>query len=596
MRTVIDSNRMVLVLALAVFAIGSITPDSLAYASDHQNGLDGITDIEFRTATDFHTYLPGSELSFNVECNQLAGEFAIGFNTFIQKSDGSPADVNDVRNLVFLQRGSSEAGAIIDAVNTGHDTLKLTAEVTCAKLLPVSLPTVPDAPTDLGIVTGDQQAILTWEAPLFDGNSTITKYQVSAMPDPRTESADDVFDETVDTSFTFDSLVNGITYKFQVTAVNDVGPGISSEIITGTPLGISLPPITLTTYPTSDPTGKTVLCHNDKVTLSLPTQAVRAHLENHDDYLGECSDNTSTSSSYPTSTYPISYPTPAPAPTSTPEPTTKTAVCHNDKTTLSLPANAVRAHLENHGDYLGECSDHTSTPQETSKRVVKQQDRDADKAQREADRLAQQAADKAQREADRLAQQAADKAQREADRLAQQAADKSQREAERFAQQEAKKLQLELEKQQREAERLAKLEAEKAQRESDRLAKLGADRLAKIEADKAQREADRLAAQEAKKLQLEAEKAQREADRFAKLELEKQQREADRLAQQEAKKLQLEAEKQQRQADQIAKLEAEKQQRESDKAERESILEAKKAQNNSEKSDKESKLPPLGPK
>ena len=56
----IIGQRIVLVLALAVFAIGSITPASLAYASDHQNSLDAITDIEFRTATDFHTYLPGS--------------------------------------------------------------------------------------------------------------------------------------------------------------------------------------------------------------------------------------------------------------------------------------------------------------------------------------------------------------------------------------------------------------------------------------------------------------------------------------------------------------------------------------------------------
>ena len=387
----IISQKIVLILALAVFAVGSIIP--LAYASDHQNGLDAVTDIEFRTATDFHTYLPGSELSFNVECNQLAGEFAIGFNTFIQKSDGSPADVNDVRNLVFLQRGSSDSGALIDAVNTGHNILKLTAEVTCAKLLPVSLPTVPDAPTELSVVTGDQQAILTWTAPLFDGDSPIIKYQVSAMPDPHTYSADDVFVETAFTSFTFDGLVNGITYKFQATAVNDVGPGISSEIITGTPYSISLPPITTTTYPTSDPTGKTVLCHNDKVTLSLPTQAVRAHLVNHD-------------------------------------------------------------------DYLGECSDHTSAPNEVSKRVVKQQDREADKQQREADRLAKQAAKQLQLESE--------KAQKNADRLAKLEADKQQREADRLAQQEAKKLQLEAEKAQRQADQIAKLEADKQQRESEK--------------------------------------------------------------------------------------------------------------------------------
>ncbi len=485
----IISERIVLVLALAVFAIGSITSGSLAYASDHQNGLDAITDIEFRSVTDFHTYLPGSQISFNVSCNQLAGEFAIGFNTFIQKSDGSPADVNDVRNLVFLQRGSSDLGALIDAVNTGPDRLKLTAVVSCAKLLPVSLPTVPDTPTEFSVVTGDEQATLTWEAPLFDGGSPITKYQVSAIPDPRTAAVGDVFAETVDTSFTFDGLVNGITYKFRVNAVNDVGPGIISEIIIGTPLPTSTPQSypTLTTYPTPDPTGKTAVCHNDTVTLFLPGQAIRAHLENHHDYLGECPDGTSTSPTYPTPPiYQTTYP--APAPTSTPDPTGKTAVCHNDTVTLFLPGQAVDAHLANHDDYLGECSDHTSAPQETSKNVVKQQDLEAKKLQQESDRLAKQKAKQLQLEAE--------KAQRQADRLAKLEADKAQRESDRLAKQEAKQLQLE-------ADRLAKQEAKKLQLESDRLAKL--------EADKLQRQADQIAKLEAKKLQQEADNAERES-------------------------------------------------------------------------------------
>ena len=138
-QTEIVNKKIFLVFALSVFAIGSIIPGSFAYADDEQNTLDAITDIEFRTVTDFHTFVPDSQLRFDVSCNELAGEFAIGFNTYIEKSNGSPADVNDVRNLVFLQRGSSDSGAFIDAVNTGSDRLKLTAEVTCAKLLPVNI-------------------------------------------------------------------------------------------------------------------------------------------------------------------------------------------------------------------------------------------------------------------------------------------------------------------------------------------------------------------------------------------------------------------------------------------------------------------------
>ena len=369
-----------------------------------QNTLDSITDIEFRTVTDFHTYLPDSHISFDVSCNQLAGEFAIGFNTFIQKSDGSPADVNDIRNLVFLQRGSSDSGAFIDAVNTGPDRLKLTAEVTCAKLLPVPLPTVSDAPTEFSVTTGDQVAKLIWKEPEFDGDSSITTYQISAKPDPRTSAASDVFAETADTFFTFDGLVNGITYKFQVNAVNDVGPGIASEIITGTPHApyVPAPTTTPTIIPTTE---KTAVCHNEKTTLYLPVNAVRAHLDKHGDYRGECSNDTASPPSTPITNVVYTIPT------TTTQPTEKTAVCHNEKTTLYLPSQALRDHLHYHSDVLGKCLDHTFLSDE---KEAKRLQLEADKAQREADRLAKQEAkqlqleqEKAQKQADRLAKQEA---------------------------------------------------------------------------------------------------------------------------------------------------------------------------------------------
>ena len=151
---------------------------------------------------------------------------------------------------------------------------------------------------------------------------------------------------------------------------------------------------------------KVTVCHKGKNTLSISENAQPAHL-NHGDYLGKCSN--SYSSSNPT---PVSYPTP----TSTTE---KIAVCHNDKTTLHLQSQAVRAHLANHDDYLGECSDHTipsSNPTSTISPVsftfpTPESTDLADKAQKQADRLAKQEADKAQKQADRLAKQEADKAQ-----------------------------------------------------------------------------------------------------------------------------------------------------------------------------------------
>ena len=391
-----STKLLTIIFSMIIFT--GITASTTAFAeSDDQNTLDSITDIEFRTVTDFHTYLPDTQLSFDVSCNQLAGEFAIGFNTYIEKSDGSPADVNDVRNLVFLQRGSSDSGAFIDAVNTGPDRLKLTAEVTCAKLLPVPLLTVPDATTEFSVTTGDQAAKLIWKEPEFNGNSTITTYQISAKPDPLTSAASNVFAETADTFFTFDGLVNGITYKFQVNAVNDVGPGIASEIITGTPLApyVPTPTPTPTTIPTTE---KTAVCHNEKTTLYLPANAVRAHLDKHGDYLGKCSNDIASPPSTPITNVVYTVPT------ITTQPTEKTAVCHNEKTTLYLPSQALRAHLHYHSDVLGKCPDYTflSDEKEAKKLQLEQE-----KAQREADRLAKQEAKQLQLEADRLAAQEA---------------------------------------------------------------------------------------------------------------------------------------------------------------------------------------------
>jgi len=54
-----------------------------------------------------------------------------------------------------------------------------------------------------------------------------------------------------------------------------------------------LPVFLPTVFPSLTSTGKTIICHNDKIILYLSSQAVGAH-ENHGDKLGECLDNTST--------------------------------------------------------------------------------------------------------------------------------------------------------------------------------------------------------------------------------------------------------------------------------------------------------------
>ena len=152
------------------------------------------------------------------------------------------------------------------------------------------------------------------------------------------------------------------------------------------------------------------ICHNGKVTLSLPGNTARHHLEHHDDdYLGHCSENSTSS---------------------------------------------VKSEIE---------------AEKLAKQEVKKQQleaekaqREAEKAQKESERLAKLEAqrqqlevEKEQREADRLAKQETKRIQLEEEK-AQREAEKAQKEAERLAKQQAEQQQREAEK---ESEKLSKLES-----------------------------------------------------------------------------------------------------------------------------------------
>ncbi|MCL2792792.1 MAG: fibronectin type III domain-containing protein [Spirochaetaceae bacterium] len=82
-------------------------------------------------------------------------------------------------------------------------------------------PTVPGAPQNFTAATGNTRIPLTWAAPLDNGGSTITGYEVSRdsgvnwiSPNPVTA-----------TTHTFTDLTNGTPYTFWVRAVNAVGSG-----------------------------------------------------------------------------------------------------------------------------------------------------------------------------------------------------------------------------------------------------------------------------------------------------------------------------------------------------------------------------------
>ena len=85
----------------------------------------------------------------------------------------------------------------------------------------------PSAPRNLSTESGNQEVTLTWQAPANDGGSSITGYQVRyRQADTENYSS---WRNVTGTSTTVTGLENGVTYEFQVRAVNSVAPGEPAE-------------------------------------------------------------------------------------------------------------------------------------------------------------------------------------------------------------------------------------------------------------------------------------------------------------------------------------------------------------------------------
>ncbi len=98
--------------------------------------------------------------------------------------------------------------------------------------------TAPDAPTNLAATAGDGVVDLTWTAPASDGGSAITGYQVWRGTTSGGETLLASFLGT-QTSYSDAAVTNGITYYYEVKAVNSVGSSVPSNEVSATPTATS---------------------------------------------------------------------------------------------------------------------------------------------------------------------------------------------------------------------------------------------------------------------------------------------------------------------------------------------------------------------
>lgn len=107
--------------------------------------------------------------------------------------------------------------------------------------------TAPSKPQNLGAIGWNQQVNLSWNAPSSDGGSPITNYTIYRGTTPGGETLLTTVGNVLD--HTDSGVTNGITYFYQVAAVNSVGEGPRSIEANATPSYLPSSPEKLQTSP-----------------------------------------------------------------------------------------------------------------------------------------------------------------------------------------------------------------------------------------------------------------------------------------------------------------------------------------------------------
>src|SRR5207247_1630419 len=101
-------------------------------------------------------------------------------------------------------------------------------------------PTPPSAPPTLVATGGNAQVTLTWQAPASDGGSPITNYRIYRGTSSNGETLLATIGNVL--TYTDTSVTNGVTYYYQVSAVNAAGEGPRSNEASATPSPPPPPP------------------------------------------------------------------------------------------------------------------------------------------------------------------------------------------------------------------------------------------------------------------------------------------------------------------------------------------------------------------
>ncbi len=133
----------------------------------------------------------------------------------------TPAGVSSI--LGTTAPGTNPVGITIDSTGGVYTANQGSSNVT-------KITSPPDAPTSVAGASGNGQVVVSWNAPVRTGGSTITAYTVTASPGGQTCGW-----SSGALSCTITGLTNGTSYTFTVTATNAEGtssPSLASSAVT----------------------------------------------------------------------------------------------------------------------------------------------------------------------------------------------------------------------------------------------------------------------------------------------------------------------------------------------------------------------------
>lgn len=131
---------------------------------------------------------------------------------------------------------------LIQGLSSGKHTIEIIFGGGKSEVFDFKVSSVPESPKEISAIAGDSQVALSWTAPVNNGGSPITGYEIHFSTD-----GGNVWTSTNDgisssTSINVGGLTNGTEYVFRVAARNEVGLGIWSATSAVVTPGRTSPP------------------------------------------------------------------------------------------------------------------------------------------------------------------------------------------------------------------------------------------------------------------------------------------------------------------------------------------------------------------